>query len=81
MEDIKRRGRMLLDALHLAGSVSEQSPSRECCVCFLSVCLFQSLCLSTFQQQDGQQRSGGWGREMDHRIRETDCCSELGLGK
>lgn len=37
MGDMERKAKMLWDALGLAGRLSEQSPSREGCVCFLSV--------------------------------------------
>lgn len=37
MGDMERKAKMLGDSLGLAGRLSEQSPSREGCACFLSV--------------------------------------------
>lgn len=37
MGDMQRKAKMLWDSLGLAGRLSEQSPSREGCACFLSV--------------------------------------------
>lgn len=62
------------DALGLAGRLSEQR-ALQGIVCFLSVCLSQSLFLSASQQQDGQL----WRRtemETDDRKREIESCSK-----
>lgn len=69
MGDMQRKAKMLWDSLGLAGRLSEQSPSREGCACFLSVG-------SPARWSALGGGVGGW--EMDHRKRESEICGKSG---